>query len=157
MSVDTLSFQRGTLLNQPGAIWLWDQKATHAIGNSMHSILLVIPKPERDKPGTERAWKSIVPGLQQCATQARGVKTLYENCWLIPAAENGFSFLDHAITVAESAKLRCRICLLRTPPNGFVHRPSNTGPERLSGTTDRAFQGALSFVVKLLVWSGLMC
>ncbi|MGO9586755.1 MAG: hypothetical protein ACLP2Y_11225 [Limisphaerales bacterium] len=119
-----------------------DGQATHAARNYMHSILLVIPKPEKDKPGTEQAWTSVVPGLQQQATQAKGVITLYENCWLIPAEENGLSFFDHAITVADGAKLHCRICLLSKPHNGFVHRSSNPRLKRPGAATGRTFQGA---------------
>jgi hypothetical protein len=98
----------------------------------MHSILLVIPKPEKDKPGMEQAWKAVVPGLQQRATQAKGVKTSYESCWLLPVEENGLSFFEYAITVAHNAKLRCRICLLSAPHNGFVRPPPNIRPKHLS-------------------------
>jgi len=157
MSIDTLSFQRVTLLNQPGGARFWNRQATPLARNYMHSILLVIPRPEKSEPNIEQVWRSVVPGLQQRATQTRCVKTLCENCRLIPAAENGFLFFDHAITIADSVKLRCRICLLRTPPNGFVCRSSNTRLELLSGATVRAFQGTARLVRKLLAWRGLAC
>jgi hypothetical protein len=121
----------------------------------MHSILLVIPKPGKDKPGTDQAWKSVAPSLQQQATQAKYVITLYENCWLIPAEENGLTFFNHAITVADSAKLYSRICLLRKQHNGFVRRSSNTRLKRLSAATGRTFQGAVRFFLKLPALRGL--
>ena len=102
-------------------------RVAHAARNYMHSILLVIPKPEQSKPGTEQAWESAVLGLQQQAAQAKGVITLYESCWLIPTEENGLLFFNYAIIVADSAKLHCRICLLSRPHNGFVHRRPTPG------------------------------
>jgi hypothetical protein len=125
-----------------------DRQAAHAARNSMHSILLVIPKPGKEKPGMGQAWYSVMPGLQQRATQANGVITLCENGWLIPAEENGFSFFDHAITVADRAKLHCRICLLSKPDNQFVHRSPNPRLKRPSAAIGRTFQGAVRFVLK---------
>ena len=130
-------------------------QATHAARDYMDSILLVIPKPKQDRPSTEQSWKSVTPSLQQRATQANGVITLYENCWLIPAKENGLLFFDHVITVAASANLRCRICLLRTHRNAFVHRSPDAGLKRLSVATIRTFQGAVRFVFKPPALHGL--
>ena len=127
---------------------VWERQTTHAARNYMHSILLVIPKPGKDKPGTEQAWASVVPGLQQQATQAKCVITLYENCWLIPAEENGLTFFNHAIAVADGAKLHCRICLLSKPHNEFVHRSPNTRLKNPSAATGRTFQGAVRFVLQ---------
>jgi len=112
----------------------------------MDSILLVISKPEIDRLGTEQAWKSVTPSLQQLATRAKGVITLYENCWLISAEENGLLFFDHAITVTANAKLHCRICLLKRHCHEFVHRPLNHGLRRLSAAIVRIFQGATGLV-----------
>ena len=150
MAVDTLSFQRATLLNQSGAARSGGRPATHPSKNHMHSILLVIPRPGTSKPGIEQVWQTVVPGLQLCAEQVRGVKTLCENCWLIPAEENGFSFFDHAITIADSVNLRCRICLLRTPPDGFAPRSPDGKRQGLSEATVHAFQGMVRWVLKRL-------
>ena len=130
-------------------------QAIHAARNYMDSILLVIPKPEQDNLGTEQTWKSVAPSLQQCAAQANGVITLCENCWLIPAEENGLLFFDHAISVAASANLRCRICLLRTHRNEFARRPPNTRLKHSSAATLRTFQGAVRFVFKPPALRGL--
>ena len=127
-------------------------QAIHAARNHMDSILLVIPKPEKDRLGTEQTWKSVRPSLQQRATQANGVITLYENCWLIPAEENGLTFFNHAITVADGAKLHCRICLLH---NEFAHWSPNARLKRLSVATIRTFQGAVRFVFKPPALRGL--
>ena len=144
MSVDALSFQEVICsMSSARCSSVGDHQAAHAARNCMRSILLVILKPEKDKPGMEQVWNSVVPGLQQRATQTNGVITLYENCWLIPAEENGFSFFDHAITVADRAKLHCRICLLSKPHNKFVHRSPNTRLKRLSAAIGRTFQGVV--------------
>ena len=116
----------------------------------MHSILLVISKLQKDNPGTERVWKSVRPALQYHATQARCVKTLFENCWLIPAEENGLSFFGHAIAVADNAKLRCRICLLRTACDGFAHGSPNTTLKLPGGDAVRILQKAMRSVFALL-------
>jgi len=150
MSVDSLSFPRVLVLNQAGTARVWSGQAVPAAKNSMHSILLVIPKSDKDKPGTETAWRSVVPGLQQRASQAKGIKTLYESCWLIPAEENGLSFFNHAITTAKGSRLHCRVCLLGATQNGFVHRSPNTRLERLRGTAVHIFQGVFGPVLKLL-------
>jgi hypothetical protein len=144
MSIDRLSFPQGIRPAPSG----W---AAQAARIDMHSILLVIPKPETGMSGAEQTWKSIAPGLQLRATQSCGVKTLYENCWLITAEENGLSFFDHAITVADKARLRCRICLLGRPHDGFARSPSNPGLKRPVATTLRIFHGTLGSIHKLLV------
>ncbi|MFZ0826123.1 MAG: hypothetical protein WAO02_01740 [Verrucomicrobiia bacterium] len=110
----------------------------------------MISKREKDQPGTGQVWKSVVPGLQYQATQASGVKTLFENCWLIPAEENGMLFFDHAITVADNAKLRCQICLLRTPHDGFAPGPPNATLNHPAGAAVRIFQKVIRSAFALL-------
>ncbi len=121
---DPLNIQRAALIEtserrRP----VLDCQAALTVENEMHSILFVIPKLENNQPDAGQIWKSILPGLQQRAAQTKCVKTLYENCWLIPAEENGLSFFNHAITVVDDLNLRCRICLLKTPGEGFAARP----------------------------------
>ena len=146
MPADTLSFQRVVLLEASnGRNLVLDRPAARPDEHCMHSILLVIPKPENDQPGTGQAWKAVAPGLRQRALQAGCVKMLYENCWLIPAETEGWSFFDHAITVADEAGLRCRICVLRMPHPEFGRRSPHVWLKRLHSTIVRTFQGAVRF------------
>jgi len=157
MPVDALSFQRVTWFKAsdcPGPVLDCQQASTAE--NLMHSILLVIPKPEANGSGTEQVWKAVAPGLQQRARQAGGVKMLYENCWLIPAEKSGLSFFDHAITVADGEKLSCRICLLRTPQREFVRWLPQIRLKRLRAATARTFQGAFRFFLKPITSRGLV-
>lgn len=111
----------------------------------MHSILLVISKLEKDKAGLEPVWQTTAAALEQRARQAECVQTLYENCWLIAAERDGLSFFNHAIAIANSAKLRCRICVLRKPHNAVGAGPS---PNRLKGlchAVARVFKGMIRY------------
>jgi hypothetical protein len=117
-------------------------------GNEMHSILLLIQKPENDRSDIDQTWKPIVSGLQQCAARVRGVITVCDNCWLIPAQEKGLLFFDHAIAVAGEARLHCRICLLRPPDNETAPRLNGQAGDRTSGAAVRPLQGAVNLVLK---------
>jgi len=123
-------------------------------GDEMHSILLMIRKPEKETFDTDQAWQSIVFGLQQRAARVRGVITLCENCWLIPAREKGLSFFDHAIAVAGDARLHCRICLLRPPDDGTVPRPKGEGGGRPNRITVRPLQGIVNRVLGWMARAG---
>ncbi len=109
----------------------------------MHSILLVISKLEKGKAGLEPAWQTTAATLEQRARQAECVQTLFENCWLIAADRDGLSFFNHAIAIADNAKLRCRICVLRKPQNAAGIEPAQGRLKGVCHAVARVFLGMI--------------